>query len=70
MMQVETKFIRGISKEEKRRTSIGMELIVSSEVVFLDEPTTGLDISAAISLIRLLKEYVTNNVYTYDTVSV
>ena len=33
-------------------------MIVSSEILFLDEPTTGLDITAAISLIRLLKEYV------------
>lgn len=40
-------------------------MIVSSEILFLDEPTTGLDITAAISLIRLLREYV----HSYVTVA-
>ena len=32
---------RGISGGEKKRTSIGMELILSPNILFLDEPTTG-----------------------------
>ena len=50
--------IRGISGGEKRRTGIGMELIISPEVLFLDEPTTGLDASTANSVMQLLYEYV------------
>ncbi|CAF0981444.1 unnamed protein product [Rotaria sordida] len=42
-----TDFIRGVSGGEKKRTSIGMELILSPKVLFLDEPTTGLDASTA-----------------------
>ena len=57
-MQIGTKFIKGISGEEKKRTSIGMEMIVSPKILFLDEPTTGLDESATMSMIALLKEYV------------
>ncbi|CAF1110345.1 unnamed protein product [Adineta ricciae] len=36
-----TDFVRGISGGEKKRTSIGMELILSPKILFLDEPTTG-----------------------------
>ena len=50
--------VRGISGGEKRRTGIGMELITSPHVLFLDEPTTGLDASTASSVMQLLHEYV------------
>ena len=58
--QVGTELIRGISGGQKKRTSIGMELIISPDIVFLDEPTTGLDATTAVSVIRLMKEYVHN----------
>ena len=35
-----------------------MELIISPGIIFLDEPTTGLDAGTAVSVVRLLKEYV------------
>ena len=36
-----TPFIRGVSGGEKKRTCIGMELVLSPSILFLDEPTTG-----------------------------
>ncbi|CAF5222787.1 unnamed protein product, partial [Rotaria magnacalcarata] len=39
--RVGTEFLRGISGGEKKRTSIGMELVLSPNILFLDEPTTG-----------------------------
>uniref|UniRef100_A0A8C1C3C4 Broad substrate specificity ATP-binding cassette transporter ABCG2 n=1 Tax=Cyprinus carpio carpio TaxID=630221 RepID=A0A8C1C3C4_CYPCA len=53
--KVGTQLIRGISGGERKRTSIGMELIIDPSVLFLDEPTTGLDASTAYSVLLLLK---------------
>ncbi|XP_030629231.1 ATP-binding cassette sub-family G member 2 [Chanos chanos] len=54
--RVGTQLIRGISGGERKRTNIGMELIVDPSVLFLDEPTTGLDASTANSVLTLLKK--------------
>uniref|UniRef100_A0A3P9MKX5 Broad substrate specificity ATP-binding cassette transporter ABCG2 n=1 Tax=Oryzias latipes TaxID=8090 RepID=A0A3P9MKX5_ORYLA len=53
--KVGTQMTRGISGGERKRTSIGMELIIDPAVLFLDEPTTGLDASTANSVLLLLK---------------
>uniref|UniRef100_A0A8C5G8P5 Broad substrate specificity ATP-binding cassette transporter ABCG2 n=1 Tax=Gouania willdenowi TaxID=441366 RepID=A0A8C5G8P5_GOUWI len=53
--QVGTQMTRGISGGERKRTNIGMELIIDPAVLFLDEPTTGLDASTANSVLLLLK---------------
>jgi ATP-binding cassette subfamily G (WHITE) protein 2 len=39
--RIGTEFIRGISGGERKRTCIGMELVLSPKILFLDEPTTG-----------------------------
>jgi ATP-binding cassette subfamily G (WHITE) protein 2 len=36
-----TELLRGVSGGEKKRTCIGMEMILSPKILFLDEPTTG-----------------------------
>lgn len=50
---------RGISGGEKRRVSIGVELVHDPAVVFIDEPTSGLDSASALQVITLLKQMAT-----------
>ncbi|KAM9476682.1 broad substrate specificity ATP-binding cassette transporter ABCG2-like [Clarias gariepinus] len=59
-IKVGTPLIRGISGGERKRTSIGMEMIIDPSVLFLDEPTTGLDASTANSVLLLLKRMASN----------
>ncbi|CAF3354569.1 unnamed protein product [Rotaria socialis] len=53
---VGTEFRRGVSGGERKRTNIGMELVLSSRVLFLDEPTTGLDSTMARSVMECLHQ--------------
>jgi ABC-type multidrug transport system ATPase subunit len=46
--------VRGLSGGEKKRTSVGIELISNPSVLFLDEPTTGLDSFIALSITQLI----------------
>ena len=46
---------RGCSGGEKRRTSIGVQLLSNPSVLFLDEPTTGLDATSAFQVVKTLK---------------
>ena len=55
----------GISGGERRRVSIGMELVVEPKVLLLDEPTSGLDASAALQVVNVLTELVKRRVSCY-----
>lgn len=47
---------KGCSGGEKRRTSIGVQLLADQPVLILDEPTTGLDAASALQVVETLKE--------------
>ncbi|KAM7169913.1 broad substrate specificity ATP-binding cassette transporter ABCG2-like [Macrochelys suwanniensis] len=54
--KIGTEFLRGVSGGEKKRCSIGVELITAPSLIFLDEPTTGLDANTANSIMQLLHQ--------------
>jgi len=48
--------LKGISGGERKRTSVGVELITNPKMLFLDEPLSGLDSYAAFTLAKALKD--------------
>jgi ABC-type multidrug transport system ATPase subunit/ABC-type multidrug transport system permease subunit len=53
--------IPGISGGQRKRTSVGVEIITKPSILFLDEPTSGLDSFAAYNLVNILKEVAKTN---------
>jgi ABC-type multidrug transport system ATPase subunit len=54
---------RGCSGRERRRVSIGVQMLGNPSILFLDEPTTGLDATSAFHLVNTLK-HLANNGWT------
>jgi ABC-type multidrug transport system ATPase subunit len=50
------KFNRGISGGERRRVSIGVQLLTDPAILFCDEPSTGLDAFTARNIISILNQ--------------
>jgi ATP-binding cassette subfamily G (WHITE) protein 2 len=55
-----SQFRRGISGGERKRVSIGCELITDPGLLFLDEPTTGLDAYNSFAIMELLNTLTKN----------
>jgi ABC-type multidrug transport system ATPase subunit len=56
LSHVKNNFIRNLSGGQRKRVSIGVELLADPKLFFLDEPTSGLDPGLDKEMMRLLRE--------------
>ncbi|KAG4192008.1 hypothetical protein ERO13_A07G131100v2 [Gossypium hirsutum] len=50
--------VSGISREQRKRLTIAVELVSNPSIIFMDEPTTGLDARAVVVVMRVVKNIV------------
>jgi len=50
--------ISGLSTEQRKRLTIAVELVANPSIIFMDEPTTGLDARAAAVVMRTVRNTV------------
>ncbi|KAL9656626.1 hypothetical protein ABK040_002897 [Willaertia magna] len=55
--KVQDSLVSKISGGERKRTSIGIEIVANVPVLILDEPTSGLDSESALQLVSLLRDF-------------
>lgn len=55
-----SELVRGVSGGERRRAAIGVELVTDPSLIFLDEPTTGLDSFNALNVMTSLRHLARN----------
>ena len=71
LLQIGTPLSRSVSGGQRKRCSIAMEMVVSPGILFLDEPTTGLDTTTAESVTQMLHKLVTIKInhtkYSFNT---
>ncbi|CAM9653904.1 unnamed protein product, partial [Ectocarpus sp. 12 AP-2014] len=59
---------RGLSGGEKRRTTVGQELVVKQAMAFLDEPTSGLDGTAAYDVLKTVRDFTTRSKGSFSVI--
>lgn len=47
--------VSGLSNEQRKRLTIAVELVSNPSIIFMDEPTTGLDARSAAIVMRAVK---------------
>jgi len=47
---------KGVSGGERKRISIGYELISNPSLMLMDEPTSGLDSSTSLRIVKMLRQ--------------
>ncbi|KAF3961647.1 hypothetical protein CMV_013749 [Castanea mollissima] len=47
--------VTGLSNEQRKRLTIAVELVANPSIIFIDEPTTGLDVRAAAIVMQAVK---------------
>ncbi|XP_062194077.1 ABC transporter G family member 53 isoform X2 [Phragmites australis] len=50
--------VSGLSTEQRKRLTIGVELVANPSIIFMDEPTSGLDARAAAIVMRAIRNTV------------
>lgn len=60
--------IRGVSGGERKRTSIGVELLTNPSLIFMDEPTTGLDSATSFNVLQIIKSLAKNGRTVISTI--
>ena len=50
--------VSGLSTEQRKRLTIAVELVANPSIIFMDEPTTGLDARAAAIVMRTVRNTV------------
>lgn len=56
LQKCKNNYVKNLSGGEKKRLSIGIELITNPQIMFFDEPTSGLDSVSSMQVITHLKE--------------